>query len=253
MLVQILDYIIEFHDQEGSKMHLSNALSHVSTHNKVDEKANAKPVEDFNVTIHDVEVLTGFKSLSLELVKKETEANQDLQLLKQHIIDGFSNAKSCLPELIHAFYDCRECLTVIDGVILKGKCIVIPASLHEKTLEILHTSHIGVSKTIERARTVIFWPNMQKDIELLLASCCPCSEFKIKQRPEPLLHYVPVVPLHSLMLDNFEYWGTHYLIVYDRFSRFIVVKCETLTARCTIQLLSEIFTEHGIPSLIRCD
>ena len=100
MLVQILDYNIEFHHQKGSK------LSCVSTPDKVD--ANAKPIADFNVTIHNVEVLTGFESLSLELVKHETEADRDMQLLKQHIIDGFHNAKSCLPETIRLFYDCSE-------------------------------------------------------------------------------------------------------------------------------------------------
>ena len=47
---------------------------------------------------------------------------------------------------------------------MKANCIVIPAALHEKTIEILHTSHMGISKTIKRARTVLFWPNMQKDI-----------------------------------------------------------------------------------------
>ena len=206
MLVQILGYNIEFHHQEGSKMHLSDALSCVSTHDKIDEKANAKPVADFNITIHDVEVLTGFKFLSLEMMKRETEVDRDMQLLKQHIIDGFPNAKPCLPEPIRPFYDCRECLTVIDGVIMKAKCIVIPASLHEKTIETLHTSHMGVSKTIERARTVLFWPNMQKNIEVHLASCHPCAEHKIKQKPKPLL---PMVSWHSLTLDNFEYRGTH--------------------------------------------
>ena len=99
MLAQILDYSIEFHHQEGSKMHLSDALSCVSTHDRIDEKVNAKSIANFNITIHDVEVLTGFKSLSLETVKCETEADRDMQLLKQHIIDGFPNAKSCLPEL----------------------------------------------------------------------------------------------------------------------------------------------------------
>ena len=137
---------------------------------------------------------------------------------------------------------------------MKVKPIAIPASLCEKTLETLHTSHMGVSKTIERAGTVIFWPNMQKDIEVHLASCCPCAEFKIKQRSEPLLHDVPMVLWHSLTLDNFEYRGTCYLIVYDRFSKFIIVKkCESLTARCAIQLLLEIFMEHGIPSSVCCD
>ena len=82
---------------------------------------------------------------------------------------------------------------------------------------------MGITKTIERAKTVIFLPNMQKDIKVHLASC-PCAENKIKQKPEPLLHDVPMVPWHSLTLDNFEYQGTHYLIVYDRFSKFIIVK-----------------------------
>ena len=98
------------------------------------EKSKAKPVADFNVTIHDVEILTGFKSLSLELVHHETESDKDMQLLKQHIVDGFPKTKSCLPEYIHCFFDYRECLMIIDGVIMKGKHIVIPASLREKLL-----------------------------------------------------------------------------------------------------------------------
>ena len=149
MLVQILDYNIEFHHQEGSKMHLSGALSCISTHDNAVEKANVKPIADFNITINDVGILTGFKSLSLELVKYETEADSDMQLLKQHIIDGFPNSKSWLPESIRPFYDCRECLTVINGVIMKAKCTVISASLHDKTLGTLHSSHMGVTKTIE--------------------------------------------------------------------------------------------------------
>ena len=96
-----MDYNKEFHHQEGSKGHLCDAFNHVSTHNKIDEKAYAKPIADFNVAFHDVEVLTGFKSLSLELVKCKTEADRDMQLLKQHRIDGFPNVKSCLPESNH--------------------------------------------------------------------------------------------------------------------------------------------------------
>ena len=42
--------------------------------------------------------------------------------------------------------------------------------------------------------------------------------------------------------------------MYDRFSRFIVVKkSDLLSARSTICLLLEVFAEHGVPSSIRCD
>ena len=98
MLVQILDYNIAFHHQESTKMYLSDALSRLNTHDNVAEKSKAKPVADFNVTIHDVEILTGFKSLSLDQVCQETECDTDMQLLKQHILDGFSKSRSCLPE-----------------------------------------------------------------------------------------------------------------------------------------------------------
>ena len=37
-------------------MHLSDALSRLNTHDSDAEKSNAKPVADFNVTIHDVEI-----------------------------------------------------------------------------------------------------------------------------------------------------------------------------------------------------
>ena len=177
-----------------------------------------------------------------------------MQLLKQHISDGFPKAKSCLPESICLFYYYRECLSIVDGVIMKGQRVIIPASLRCQTLETLHSSHMGVTKTIECARTRLFWPNMQKAIITHLSSCHPCAEFKIKQKPEPLSHDVPIVAWHSLTLDNFEFKATHYLLVYNRFSQFIVVeKSDSLSARSTIQLLLEIFTEHGVPSSIRCD
>ena len=120
MLVQILDYSIEFHHQEGTKMYLSDALIRLNTHDSVDEKSKAKPVADFNVTIHNVEILTGFKSLSLDQIRRETECDADIQLLKQHVLDGFPKAKSYLPESVHSFYDYRECLSIVDGVIMKG-------------------------------------------------------------------------------------------------------------------------------------
>ena len=177
-----------------------------------------------------------------------------MQLLKQHILDGFPKSRSCLPESVHSFFDYRECLSVVDGVIMKGPCAVIPVSLRNNTLDTLHSSHMGITNTIECAKTSLFWPNMQKGIITHLSSCHPSAEFKIKQKPEPLSHNVPMVAWHSLTLDNFEFKGTNYLLVYDRFSRFIVVKkSKSLSARSTIFLLLEIFTEHGVPSAIRCD
>ena len=118
----------------------------------------------------------------------------------------------------------------------------------------LHRSHMGIVKTKERASTCMFWPRMCRDVEKFLSTCRACMMHKIKQSPEPLEHDIPSSPWSSLTLDNFKYKGTLYLIIYDRFSRFIVVKApKDPSARSTIMCLLEVFCEHRVPSFICSD
>ena len=78
--------------------------------------------------------------------------------------------------------------------------------------------------------------------------------FKVKQQAGPLEHDIPVKPWCSLTLDNLEYKGSLYLIIYDRFTRFIVIKkCADLSAHSAILSLLEVFCEHGILSNIHSD
>ena len=68
------------------------------------------------------------------------------------------------------------------------------------------------------------------------------------------MHDIPSSQWSSLTLDNFDYKGTLYLIIYDRFSCFIIVKTpRDLSARSAIMCLLEVFCEHGVPSFIRTD
>ena len=113
---------------------------------------------------------------------------------------------------------------------------------------------MGILKTKEHASTSMFWPKIYSDIENYLSTCCPCMMYKVKQQAEPLEHDVPTKPWDSLMLDNFECKGSLYLIICDRFTRFIVVqKCADLSAHSAILSLLEVFCEHGVPSGIHSD
>ena len=78
--------------------------------------------------------------------------------------------------------------------------------------------------------------------------------YKAKQQAEPLEHDIPTKPWCSLTLDSFEYKGSLYLIIYDRFTRFIVVKkCADHSAQSAIISLLEVFCEHGVLSNICSD
>ena len=136
---------------------------------------------------------------------------------------------------------------------MKNKRIVIPESLCNDALKVLHRSHMGIVKTKERASTSMFWPKIYSDIENYLSTCCLCMMYKVKQA-EPLEHDIPTKPWCSLTLDNFEYKGNLYLIIYDRFTRFIVIKkCADLSAHSAILSLLEVFCEHGVPLNIHSD
>ena len=254
ILIKIIDFNMELQHQEGSKMHLSDAISRFNTHDSDDAKSKAKPIADFSISIHEVEDITGFKSVTMKQIASETASDVHLMQLKDCIVYGFPKSKHECTELTCDFYDYRESLSIINSVVLKDNRIVIPTNLQVDAMSTLHRSHMGIVKTKERASTCMFWPRMYSSIKKFLSTCRACMMHKMKQGPEPLEHDIPSSPWSSLTLNNFEYKGSLYLIIYDRFSRFKVMKTpKDLSARSTIMCLFEVFCKHGVPSLIHTD
>ena len=231
MLIKILDYVLVLHHQEGSKMHLSDAISRLSVHDSDAVKSKPEPSQaNFNISIHEISEITGFKLLTLQDIKEATikdcqltklktyidikEATiKDCQLtkLKTYIVHGFPKHE-CTDD-IRSFFDYRESLTIIDGMLMKDKRIVIPEGLPEQALENLHRSDMGIVKTKERASTSMFWPKIYNDIENFFSSCHPCMIHKVKQTAEPLEFDIPTKPWHSLTLDNCKFKGSLFLII----------------------------------------
>ena len=207
MLIKIIDFQVDLQHQEGSKMHLLDAISRFNTHDSDDARSKSVPIADFNISIHEVEGITGIESITLKQIEREMATDAQLEQLKKCIIQGCPKPEHECTELTHDFSDYRESLTIINGVVLKDKCIVIPINLKDDAMSTLHRSHMGIIETKERASTCIFWPRMYSDIEKFLSTCRACMIHKIKQSPEPLEYDIPSSPWSSLTLDNFEYKG----------------------------------------------
>ena len=121
MLIKIIDFQIELQYQEGTKMHLSDTISHFNTHDSKDAKSKAKPIAYFNISIHKVEDITGFKFLTLKQIASKTLTDVQLEQLKEYIINSFPKSKHECTELTRNFFDYRESLTIIKGIVLKDK------------------------------------------------------------------------------------------------------------------------------------
>ena len=88
--------------QPGTKMHLNDALSRLTSHN---DTSKDKTMPGLDISVHDVEVFTEMSVLSLAKIKKATEADPDLNTLKQYINDGFPEHKADCPESLRSYFN----------------------------------------------------------------------------------------------------------------------------------------------------
>ena len=92
-----LDYQLNVMYQPGTKMHLSDALSRLTSHN---DNSKAKSIPGLDITVHDVEVFTEISPLSLVKIKCITRDDPVLQTLKQYIQNGFPENKADCAESV---------------------------------------------------------------------------------------------------------------------------------------------------------
>ena len=83
--------------------------------------SKAEPIADFNISIHEILEITGFKLLTLQDIKEATIKDCQLTKLKTYIVDGFPKHKHECTEDIHSFFDYRESLKIIDGMVMKDE------------------------------------------------------------------------------------------------------------------------------------
>ena len=123
MLIQLLYYTLDVRYQSGAQMHLSDAISRLSTYNS----NTGSITENLDISVYIIEELTGFNSLSVDKIRQHTSKDHTMQLLIQHINDGFPDSSIKCPETIHPYFSFRDELGICNGIILKGhNRIVIP-------------------------------------------------------------------------------------------------------------------------------
>ena len=91
-----------------------------------------------------------------------------------------------------------------DGIL--KQVLIVPEGMRKEMLALLHGSHQGMEKSKARAREVMYWPGMSRDIEDTITRCNKCSEWRRNNRKEPLIsHEVPGRPWRKLGADIFEF------------------------------------------------
>ena len=131
----------------------------------------------------------------LEKIRNASKDDSELQELQKHVQQGWSDSPKDIPAMTRPNRNYRDGITAIDGIMLKSQKIMIPNVLRHEMHGRIHTGHMGVQKCKERARDVLFWPGMCKEIETMVEKCLTCKEYRNAQQKEPLWpHDIPVRP-----------------------------------------------------------
>ena len=183
MLMQVLDYTLNVCYQPGDKMDLSDALGCLSSHNK----ATGKTIKNLDISIHVIEEITGFDSFSVEKLRHLTSIDSMLLLLIEHINNGFPDSSNQCPDSIKPYFSFRDELSICNGLVLKGhNRVVTPTSLRRQAINLLHNkAHFGLNKTLERARSFMYWLGITDDIQSSISACKPCLTYSTKQQCKP--------------------------------------------------------------------
>ena len=116
-------------------------------------------------------------------------------------------------------------------------------------LKDLHASHQGIIKTVERAKTALYWPGMQTQITDLIEACSICQENRSANQKEPLVQQeVPAFPHQKVGSDLFSVGGKDYLIAVDYYSKwFNIYELRVTKSSGVIEALQQQFANFGTP------
>ena len=194
-------------------MVLADTLSHA---NIDDCSKSQSTIEDLACVVYMVLDSAPFTNAKLEEVRKATTEDATMMLLKSTILSGWPDKLSETPRELKPFWTYQDELSDADGIILKGEKILIPQSLQEDMLERIYSSHLGVTMCKERARDIIFWPGMGKQIEETVTKCETCQEHQMSNTKEPMTSdELPTSPWQVVATDLFQFKGCDYLLLVD--------------------------------------
>ncbi|CAC5393077.1 unnamed protein product [Mytilus coruscus] len=142
---------------------------------------------------------------NLEQITEETSKDDTLQTLTRLIIDGWPDEKNEVPKEVFEYWNFRDELSNVNGIILKGEKIIIPTSMRKNMLNKLHEGHLGIEKTRKLARDSIFWPGINAQITDFISKCSVCLESRRSNTKEPMAESeTPELPWMTV-----ESWDSH--------------------------------------------
>ena len=191
----------------------------------------------------------------LDEIRSELKSDDTLKTVMQYVQNGWPEEKRRVHGPIAKYWSERGNISLHDGLLLRGRRIIIPPRLRADVLRRLHDGHQGITKTRANAASSVWWPGISQDITRVVQNCAMCEKYR-RECIEPMKGTeFPERPWSRVGVDFFQHKDKHYLLAVDYFSRDVEISqvSKNVNSAQTILQLKRIFSRHGIPDILFSD
>ena len=126
---------------------------------------------------------------------------------------------------LQPYFHRKHELSVEAGCLFWGMRVIVPDRHRKWVLDELHSSHPGIVRMKSLARTHVWWPKIDQQIEERVRECTSCQS--IRNRPSPALLHPwswPSQPWQRIHVDFAgPLLGTYFLVVVDAHSKWLEI------------------------------
>ena len=200
-------------------------------------------------------VVGQIQALPVTSERLETVTRQDpiLSRVHQYTREGWP---SSTPDEFKPYRDRQLELTTQGDAVLWGNRVIIPLKLRSRITEELHRDHPGITRMKALARSYLWWPGLDHNLEICVQECLACQAVRNAPAPAPLHPWLwPTKPWERIHIDFAgPFLGRMFLVVVDAHSKWPeVIQMSTTTSTNTIEALRRLFAAYGLPRQLVSD
>ena len=210
MMLCLQGYDSTIHYCPGKEMVIPDMLSQFSP--------RPGPELPLDIAIHHAHIMPNYK----EAFQQAFINDPEMCALVDLIITGWPKDIKEVPHPLCPYWQCRETLTIKDGLVLQGEALIILPAKRERVLHQLHQFHQGIMKSQLLTCGSFFWPGINKAIKEVVCQCETCTQFQSQNAAVPLTPTsTPSHPWQMCATDIFMLEGVDYLVVDNFYSKMI--------------------------------
>ena len=190
--------------------------------------------------------------LSSQDVARATANDSILSHVLKWTINGWP--PSVLAEF-SVYYRKRDEITVLKDCLLYRDRVIIPPSLQDSVLQLVHGTHLGESYSKATARSIVWWPGCDTDVVNAVKTCESCQN-TARAPAKKIVSPWPKADSawERVHLDYFFLDGHNFLLAVDSYSGWAVVRLvSNLSTAVLITHVRYMLADYGKPLVFVSD